>query len=273
MSNCAPSTARPSMTPERGSEARQAHHDRQRRNVAGVLIDVVTYDDAVATIRRWAAGFEHRYVCASNVHSVVTAGHDARLAASLLHADMVLPDGAPVAWLMRRLGQAGQRRVCGPDLMWRYFEVASHHRESVYLYGGTPETLERLERRVARCFPGLRVAGSHAPPFRPLTDDERREVAERINASGAGTVWVSLGCPKQEVWMAELRDQVRAVQIGVGAAFGFHAGTIRRAPKWMQRMALEWLHRLASEPQRLWHRYLTTNTRFMAAAVRQLLLG
>jgi N-acetylglucosaminyldiphosphoundecaprenol N-acetyl-beta-D-mannosaminyltransferase len=246
---------------------------RGRRNVVGVMIDAISYEEAVATIRRWAAGAESRYVCASNVHSVVAAKRDPQLAASLQNADLILPDGAPIAWLMRRSGQYDQRRVCGPDLMWRYFEVAAHHGESVYLYGSTPETLELLERRVARCFPGLKVVGSYAPPFRPLSADEIREVAEKINSSGAGTVWVSLGCPKQEVWMAELRSSVRAVQIGVGAAFGFHAGTIRRAPKWMQRMALEWLHRLMSEPRRLWRRYLHTNTVFMAAAVRQLLLG
>ena len=251
---------------------------RERKNVIGAPIDVVYWGGAVATLLRWAAARESRFVCACNVHSVMTAQTDAGLSAALRDADMVLPDGAPVAWLMRQsmtvaTTHVAQQRVSGPDLMWRYFAAAAPYRESIFLYGGSPETLARLSARITTTFPGLRIVGTHSPPFRPLSAQEDQADVDMLNASGASTVWVSLGCPKQEVWMAEHRARVQSVLVGVGAAFGFHAGTIRRAPLWMQRLALEWLHRLLSEPQRLWRRYLTTNAAFVVAAVRQLWRG
>ena len=244
---------------------------RERQDVIGAPIDVVYWGGAVATLLGWAAAGESRYVCACNVHSVVTAQRDAALAASVRGADMVLPDGSPVAWLMRQSGHAAQQRVSGPDLMWRYFAAAAVYGESIFLYGGSSDTLERLSGRIRATFPGLRIVGAHSPPFRPLTAEEDLAVVNMINASGATTVWVSLGCPKQELWMAEHRGRIKSVLIGVGAAFGFHAGTTRRAPPWMRRLSLEWLHRLLSEPRRLWRRYLTTNTLFVLAAARQLL--
>ena len=244
---------------------------RERQDVIGAPIDVVYWGGAVATLLRWAAAGESRYVCACNVHSVVTAQTDTALAASVRGADMVIPDGAPVAWLMRQSGVAAQQRVSGPDLMWRYFAAAAVYRESIFLYGGSVDTLARLSARITATFPGLRIAGTHSPPYRTLSSDEDQAVVEQINASGATTVWVCLGCPKQELWMAQHRGRVQAVMVGVGAAFAFHAGTARRAPRWMQRLSLEWLHRLVSEPRRLWRRYLSTNTVFMMAAMRQLL--
>jgi N-acetylglucosaminyldiphosphoundecaprenol N-acetyl-beta-D-mannosaminyltransferase len=244
---------------------------RQRQDVIGAKIDVVYWGGAVATILRWAAARESRYVCACNVHSVVTAQRDERLAAAVRGADMAVPDGAPVAWLMRKSGVDAQQRVPGPDLMWRYFAAAALYGESIFLLGGSVDTLARLRARIEATFPGLRVIGTHSPPYRALNDEEDAALVQMLNDSGATTVWVALGCPKQEIWMAEHRDRVRAVLIGVGAAFGFHAGTLRRAPAWMQRLSLEWLHRLLSEPRRLWRRYLTTNTLFIVAAARQLM--
>jgi N-acetylglucosaminyldiphosphoundecaprenol N-acetyl-beta-D-mannosaminyltransferase len=244
---------------------------RERQSVIGAPIDVVYWGGAVATLLRWAAAGERRYVCACNVHSVVTAQRDPALAGAVRDADMVLPDGAPVAWLMRRSGFAAQQRVSGPDLMWRYFAAAAPYGESIFLYGASDDMLRRLSARIAAKFPGLRIAGTHAPPFRALTPDEDQAVVDMINASGATTVWIALGCPKQEVWMAEHRERIGAVLVGVGAAFAFHAGVMRRAPRWMQRLSLEWLHRLLSEPRRLWRRYLTTNTVFVLAAMRQLM--
>lgn len=244
---------------------------RERRDVIGAPIDVVYWGGAVATLLRWAAARESRYVCACNVHAVVTAQRDERLAEAVRGADMVVPDGAPVAWLMRKSGVAAQQRVSGPDLMWRYFAAAALYGESIFLLGGSTETLAGLKARIESAFPGLRVVGTHSPPFRALTQHEDDAVVRLLNESGASTVWVALGCPKQEVWMAEHRERVRSVMIGVGAAFAFHAGTTRRAPRWMQRLSLEWLHRLLSEPRRLWRRYLTTNTVFVVAAMRQLM--
>jgi N-acetylglucosaminyldiphosphoundecaprenol N-acetyl-beta-D-mannosaminyltransferase len=155
--------------------------------------------------------------------------------------------------------------------MWRYFAAAAPYRESIFLYGGSPDTLERLQARIKATFPDLQIAGTYSPPFRNLTTEEDHAAVEMINRSGATTVWISLGCPKQEVWMAEHKGRIKGVLVGVGAAFGFHAGTTKRAPMWMQRMSLEWLHRLLSEPGRLWKRYLSTNTIFVFAAIRQLI--
>jgi N-acetylglucosaminyldiphosphoundecaprenol N-acetyl-beta-D-mannosaminyltransferase len=186
-------------------------------------------------------------------------------------ADIVTPDGAPVAWMLSRFGYPGQQRINGPDLMWRYCEKAAMTGEPIYLYGGMPETLDILQRRLMQTFPGLLIAGAYSPPFRELMKEEDETVVARINASGARTVWVSLGCPKQEKWMAAHRGRIQAVMIGVGAAFDYHAGTLNRAPKWMQNAGFEWLHRLISEPRRLWKRYLITNTVFVVLAARQLL--
>lgn len=246
------------------------------RNTVPVLdadIDAVTWTDALARISQWANARESRYVCICNVHSVVTAGLDPAFGAVVAEADMATPDGAPVAWMIRKLGHPAQQRINGPDLMWKYCDAASRKGESIYLYGGSPETLEILQRRLAQEFPSLRVAGAESPPFRALSEEEDARTVARINASGAGTVWVSLGCPKQERWMAAHRGRVNAVMIGVGAAFDYHAGTIQRAPKWMQNAGLEWLHRLCSEPRRLWKRYLVTNTLFVIGAGAQLLRG
>ena len=244
--------------------------DRRTVNVLGAPIDAVTWGDALAKIHGWALKRESRYVCISNVHSVITASHETDFGAAVRHADMATPDGAPVAWMLRKLGCAGQERINGPDLMWAYCEQASRRGESIFLYGGSDDTLEKLQAVLAANFPGLRVAGAISPPYRTLTEQEDADHVAQINASGAGTVWVSLGCPKQELWMAAHRGRVNAVMVGVGAAFAYHAGTLKRAPGWMQRHGLEWFHRLCSEPGRLWKRYLVTNSMFVFGAARQL---
>jgi N-acetylglucosaminyldiphosphoundecaprenol N-acetyl-beta-D-mannosaminyltransferase len=243
---------------------------RTKVSVLHASIDVVDWDAALSRIAEWAANRESRYVCICNSHSVVTAGQEPAFGQVVARADMATPDGAPVAWMIRKLGFRGQQRINGPDLMWKYCEQASRRGESIYLYGGAPETLEILQHRLAKEFPGLRVAGAYSPPFRALTATEDADAVRRINASGAGTVWVSLGCPKQEMWMAAHHESVKAVMIGVGAAFDYHAGTIQRAPLIVQQAGLEWLYRLISEPRRLWRRYLITNTLFVFGAARQL---
>lgn len=247
--------------------------EKKTATVLSAPIDVLTWEHALTRIARWAAQRESRYVCICNAHAVVTAGQDKVFGRVVKLADMATPDGAPVAWMLRKLGYADQQRINGPDLMWKYFEQAGKKGESIYLYGSRPKTLEILQRRLANAFPGLKIAGAHSPPFRAATVEEDEADVARINASGAGTVWVSLGCPKQEQWMAAHRGRVNAVMIGVGAAFDYHAGTISRAPIWMQNAGLEWLHRLVSEPRRLWKRYLLTNTLFVIGATRQLIFG
>lgn len=246
-----------------------------RRNTKVVIrtpIDTITWATATETLLEWGGQRESRMVCICNVHSLITAEADNEFADILAAADLVTPDGAPVAWMLRMLGEKGQQRIDGPDLMWRSCaaEASSGETPSIFLYGGSVETLALLTQRLASTFPKLTIAGSYSPPFRELSAEEDEAIVELINASGAGIVWVGLGCPKQERWMFAHYRKIRAVMVGVGAAFDYHAGTLKRAPLWMQRTGFEWLFRLASEPRRLWWRYLSTNSRFLVAAAMQL---
>lgn len=244
---------------------------RTLEQILGATIDVLDWDEALERISAWANARESRIVCLCNVHSLVTARRDPAFGEVIREADLAAPDGMPVAWMLRRLGHIGQKRISGPDLMWRYCAGAAARGEKIFLFGAGDATLVALEKRLRAAFPGLIIAGAHSPPFRDLTNEEDREIIDRINASGANTVWVALGCPKQEQWMHAHRGHIRAVMLGVGAAFDYHAGTLRRAPRWMQFLGMEWLHRLACEPRRLWKRYLLTNTLFILGAARQLI--
>lgn len=244
---------------------------RSTSQVIGVPIDKLDWTTVLACLGQWANTGKGYYVCICNAHSVVTARRDRKFGEVVFNADMATPDGAPVAWLMRRFGAEGQERINGPDLMWKYCTEAAKRSEPIYLYGGTQSTLDILNRVLPLYMPGLIIAGSYSPPFRELTKEEDVSIVDAINVSGAKTVWVSLGCPKQELWMAEHRERINAVMIGVGAAFDYHAGVIKRAPLWMQHSGLEWLHRLCSEPRRLLKRYLSTNSWFIYYAVRQFL--
>ena len=241
--------------------------------VLGSRINALGWRETINVLTGWAAQHQSRYVCISNVHMVVTARHDRELAEAMRQADMTTPDGAPIAWMLRRLGFAGQPRISGTELMRAYLAHAAGRGEAIFLLGSTEETLVRLHQKLVGEFPALVIAGTVSPPFRALSEAEDAAIVARINASGAGTVWVSLGCPKQEKWMLAHRGRVTAVMLGVGAAFDFIAGTLPRAPVWMQGAGLEWLHRLASEPGRLWARYLVTNSLFVIGAARQLMFG
>lgn len=247
--------------------------NRVRTTVLGAPIDAIDWLRCLDRIVAWASRRESRYVCMCNVHSVVTARQDPKFRWVVSRADLAAPDGAPVAWRLRRMGFRGQQRINGPDLMWRCCVRAAGAGLSVFLYGGNASTLARLRARLARELPELTVAGCHAPPFRPLTAEEDEEIVRMIDQSGAHIVFVALGCPKQEAWMAAHRCRIRAVMIGVGAAFDYHAGVVARAPDWMRNAGLEWLHRLLSEPHRLWRRYLVTNTLFCAYLLGELLRG
>ncbi|HAB64862.1 MAG TPA: glycosyltransferase [Pseudomonas sp.] len=240
-------------------------------SVIGLPINALSWHTALSLLAQWSSRRESRYVCICNVHSLVTARGDAAFAKVIHEADMATPDGAPLAWMLRRLGMVRQERINGPDLMWRYCAEAAHRDESLFLFGGRQETLDALQRVLLQNFPSLRIAGAYSPPYRPLSQEEDDAIVTLINASGAGTVWVGLGCPKQELWMAAHQGRIQAAMIGVRAAFDYHAGTIRRAPMWMQRSGLEWFHRLCSEPRRLWKRYFVTNSLFIVYAGRQLL--
>ncbi len=231
--------------------------------VLNTCVNALRWDEVVDKVSSWVVNGESRCVCLCNVHSTVTAQSDIEFASVLSQSDLVLPDGMPIAWVLRSRGFKGQPRISGPDLMWKCAEKFELLEQSVFLYGSTVESLEKLKKAMNETFPRLKIAGAISPPFRELSLEEEAIIVATINGSGAHTLFVALGCPKQEQWMLKNRGIINAVMFGFGAAFDFHAGNIRRAPKWMQRAGLEWLHRLASEPGRLWRRYLVTNAKFL----------
>jgi N-acetylglucosaminyldiphosphoundecaprenol N-acetyl-beta-D-mannosaminyltransferase len=241
----------------------QSAKRRVTENVLDVPVDVIDWQGAIERIFEWASARESKVVCICAVHSIVTARQNRAHAQNLMAADMVTPDGAPVAWMVKRKGHPEQQRISGPDLMLKACEHAAKNGEKFFLYGGTPASLSRLEEALRVQFPKLNIAGAYSPPFRHLTDEEDAAVVEKINSCGAGIVWVGLGCPKQEAWMHAHRGRINSVMVGVGAAFDFHAGVIKRAPLWMQRSGLEWVHRMAQDPRRLVKRYIVTNTIFV----------
>lgn len=247
-------------------------HVSRRVRVLDTGVDAYTIAEAVDRVMSWAREGGSRAVVLCNVHVAVTAQSNRELRSAVSSADMVLPDGAPIAWMLRRLGRKGQRRTAGPDVMWETCRQCEMQGVGVYLYGGREETLRLLRSKLACMFPRLQIVGSESPPFRDLSEAEDSATVEAISRSAAGVVLVGLGCPKQERWIAAHRGRVHAVMLGVGAAFDFHAGVIRRAPQWVQRVGAEWLYRLLQEPGRLWKRYLTTNSAFAVRALCQLVL-
>ena len=221
-------------------------------------------DDAVATGRR-------DYVCVAATHTVMCCGEDPELREAVLGSTMTVPDGQPLVWALRALGHPLDDRVYGPELMARAFERGASTGRRMYLYGGKDDAaLAQLRTQLERRYPGVQIVGWSSPPFRPPTPAEDEAVIAAIAATRAEVVWVGIGVPKQEKWMARMRDRLDApVLVGVGAAFDFHAGLIPQAPGWVQRAGLEWLFRLSAEPRRLWRRYLRYNPRFVIGFARQ----
>ena len=236
----------------------------ERVNVLGVGVSAITMQHALAFIDRWIATEVRRYVCVTGVHGVMESQADPALRAIHNAAGLVTPDGMPLVWLARLRGHRFVERVYGPDLMLAAcaHSVGKGYRH--FFYGGGRGVPERLAERLQARYPGLEVAGVWSPPFGELTVDEEQAIVDRINAANPQIVWVGLSTPKQERWMAQNVHRLRAsVLIGVGAAFDFHAGMKRQAPRWMQRNGLEWVFRLGSEPHRLWRRYLFNNPAFI----------
>jgi N-acetylglucosaminyldiphosphoundecaprenol N-acetyl-beta-D-mannosaminyltransferase len=241
-----------------------------RRAILGTRVDATRYADATTRIAAWAARGESRTVCCANVHMVMEARDNPSFHAALASADLVTADGMPLAWGLRLLGISGAPRVYGPRLMLEVCAAAADRSIPVALFGSTPETLARLERELARRFPGLPIVFSESPPFRERTAEEDEETRRRIEVSGARILFAGLGCPRQERWMALQRGLLPAVMLGVGAAFDFVAGTKPQAPPLVGRLGLEWIFRLAAEPRRLWRRYLLLNPRFVGLFTLQL---
>ncbi len=235
--------------------------------VLGITVAAVQIPGVIAEMEEWITKREAcHFVAVTDMHSVMEAQHDAQFKAILNSADLVVPDGFPLVWLGRRKGFLRlRRRVYGPELMLRFCAESASKEYRHFFYGGAPGVAEELARRFAVQFPGLIVAGSFCPPFRPLTTEEDEAASAAIERSRADIVWVGLGAPKQERWMFAKRDKLRVpVLVGVGAAFDFHTGRVVQAPGWMRDHGLEWIFRLSKEPRRLWRRYLIHGSEFAA---------
>lgn len=240
--------------------------------VFGVRVSVTNLSEAVAVVQQSIRDRQRIYICVTDANAALTARRDEKLKDVYGNAALSLPDGMPIVWLSRLLGKSRIERVRGTDFMRAVTEISSQLGFRNFYCGGAPGTAVALSAKLISRYPGLEVAGVMCPPFRELTAQENLEIVERINSARPDVVWVGLGAPKQERWMASNFGRIEApVMIGVGAAFDFLAGTKPEAPKWMQRLGLEWLFRLASEPRRLWRRYAVVVPTFLCLGAKQVL--
>jgi exopolysaccharide biosynthesis WecB/TagA/CpsF family protein len=246
----------------------------RKHDLFGVRVTASDYGEIADAVVRSAKAEIPAVISLHAVHAIVESVSDPDLLAKVNRFDALLPDGQPVRWALNHLHGVGlKERVYGPELTLRLCARAAEESIPIYLYGSTEKVLGLLQKNLRERFPHLDIVGAESPPFRALTAEEDAAVVERMNDSGAGIVFIGLGCPKQDHFAADHADRIRAVQVCVGAAFEFHAGTKPMAPQWMQRRGLEWLYRLVSEPRRLWRRYLTTNSIFLSRWFRAWLLG
>jgi N-acetylglucosaminyldiphosphoundecaprenol N-acetyl-beta-D-mannosaminyltransferase len=255
------------------SDIKLSSEGEPMREILGVKVAASSYEETAAKSVAWTKSGESRAVIFANVHVLMEAFDDATFRAKLNAADMVNPDGMPLVWALRAMGERDATRVYGPDATEVLLHAAQESGTPVGFYGGSEETLTRLVSEVRRQCPELEIAFTMSPPFRPLDAAEDEEITNRICDSGTRMLFVGLGCPKQEHWIMEHRGRIPAVMLGVGAAFDFRAGSKRQAPRWMMRNGLEWMFRFASEPRRLAGRYLKHNPRFVALFLYQWMKG
>jgi N-acetylglucosaminyldiphosphoundecaprenol N-acetyl-beta-D-mannosaminyltransferase len=241
------------------------------RGLLDVPVSMVDYDTAIAVMDRLVDSRTRGYVCAAPVHALMEARRDPEMRDALRGATLVVPDGMPLVWAANLLGERLDDRVYGPELMMRYSDHSAQRGHRVWLYGGRDQgSLVQLALSMRRRHPGIKIVGGYSPPFRALEPEEERAVVRQINSAEPDVLWVGIGVPKQEKWMARMRERLDVpVMCGVGAAFDFHAGRISMAPRWMQKHGLEWIYRTVQEPKRLLPRYMYTNPRFVAAFARQ----
>jgi N-acetylglucosaminyldiphosphoundecaprenol N-acetyl-beta-D-mannosaminyltransferase len=245
------------------TRVRASHH------VLGVDFDLITYEDVLKAIRNWRATSQRHYVTLTPPYSVVMCRRDNELKDATRSAMLTLPDGVGIIWAATLLGYPHHGRVSGPTLMLKLCDWGRTEGLRHFLYGGAPGVADALVSRLSARFPGLAIAGTYCPPFRQLAPEEDREVVRKINETKPDVVWVGLGSPKQEKWMASHVGRIEAaVLIGIGAAFDFHAGRVKWAPAWMRRMGIEWAYRLAREPKRMWRRNVNSVV-FLARVLHQ----
>lgn len=239
--------------------------------VLGLSVTTGKYADFIDKIKQLARSNKSSYVCVANVHMLVEAHNNKSFADVVNSADIVTPDGMPLVWALRLLHKHTQDRVAGMDLLPDLLKQSEQDKIPVYFFGGTGEMIKKTEMFLKLKYPGLPVAGCYSPPFRPLTDGEKKEIEENINRSNAKIVFVVLGCPKQEKWMASMKGKINACMVGIGGALPVLIGEQKRAPEWMQKFGMEWLYRFMQDPRRLAKRYFVTNSIFIWLLLKTLI--
>lgn len=242
-------------------------------NILGVNVEVTSLQKTLDIISYNLRELKGKYICISNVHTVVMSYDDENYKHIQNSGFMALPDGKPLSVVSRLMGHQNAGRVTGPDLMEQVLNVSEANGYKHFFYGSTPETLASLKNELKARYPSLRISGMYSPPFREMTREEDDHITEIINNTSPDFIWVGLGAPKQEIWMYNHMNRVRGLMIGVGAGFDFFAKNIKRAPQWMQKFSMEWLFRLIQDPGRLWKRYLVYNTRFIILVTWQLIVN
>ncbi len=236
-------------------------------SILGVQVAAINIDWLLSFTTEHIREMSGDYMCFTNVHTTVMASESEEYLSAQNGGVLASPDGGPLASVGRRRGASAMQRTTGPQFMGEVFRITAEKGYRHFFYGSTEETLALLRESLNRDYPGIRIVGMVSPPFRPLTEEEDQAITQQINEADADFVWVGLGAPKQELWMAAHQGRVHGLMVGVGAGFNFHAGNLKRAPKWMQKSNLEWLFRLLMEPRRLFKRYLITNSKFIWRAV------
>jgi N-acetylglucosaminyldiphosphoundecaprenol N-acetyl-beta-D-mannosaminyltransferase len=240
--------------------------------VISMSVDVTNLSNALSRVEQLAIKQVGSYVCVSNVHMCMEVFDSSDFELVVDNADLVIPDGRPLSWAQKLLGHSEAEQVRGQDIMNAICQLSGTKGLNIGLYGGSSDVLlHQVITELKSSYPDINITFSYSPPFRPLTDEEDQAIIQQINGSNVNVLFVGIGCPKQERWMAEHRDQLSCVMLGVGAAYDFIAGSKKHAPRWMQQVGLEWLFRLCSEPKRLWKRYLQQNPRFIYYFAKQLI--
>ena len=253
------------------SEKIKKNSELERVRVVSLFPNVVSHESAIRRIDELVIMGNGGYVCFSTVHMVMESHDNPEYGGRVNGADVIIPDGMPLVWMQKLQGAKDVNRVRANDLMIMLCAFAEENGLTVGFYGGQQSVIDAIIERAKIDYPNLKIVYAFSPPFRPLTDNEDTEITSEINQKNPDLLFIGLGCPKQENWMAAHKNKVSAVMHGVGASFDFYAGNVKESPEWLGKLGLEWLFRLTQEPKRLWRRYLILNPRFVWLATRQLL--
>jgi N-acetylglucosaminyldiphosphoundecaprenol N-acetyl-beta-D-mannosaminyltransferase len=258
---------------QRAKSAKNSIENQNRVRVVSLLPNVCSHERAIEKVADLVKAGKGGYVCFSTVHMVMESHDNPEYGAKVNGADYIVTDGMPLVWMQKLQGAGDASRVRANDLMIQLCEYAAANNLSVGFYGGKQEVIDAILERAKKELPHLKIPYAFSPPFRPLTDAEDAEITAEINRAKPDILFMGLGCPKQENWMAAHKDKLTTVMLGVGASFDFYAGNVKESPEWLGKLGLEWFYRLTQEPKRLWRRYLILNPRFMWLATLQLLKG